>query len=232
MKFRVLFVGLSMLLLLFGCQNPMNQEGRAPERDQTIQPTRYGDDRGNLDRREQVNEPRRDERRTERARDHNRYDVAKEAADRITSELREVNQAYVLTTNNNAYVAVILDNDQRKSTGERTDRREDRTERRENINRDRSRTRIDGDRRGRADNDLSDRIFIGRDDDISDDLKHDIAQIVRSVDNRIDNVYVSSNPDFVDLTNNYIDDVNAGRPIRGFFDEMSNMIERIFPQNR
>src|SRR5699024_3429765 len=91
---------------------------------------------------------------------------------------------------------------------------------------------MDRNRRGVADNDLEDRTFIGQDDQINTELKRDIAEIVRSVDSNIDNVYVSTNPDFVDLTNNYIDDIDAGHPIRGFFDEMGNMIERIFPQNR
>jgi len=42
-------------------------------------------------------------------------------------------------------------------------------------------------------------------------------------------VYVSTNPDFFDLTNGYIDDVNRGEPVEGFFDQFSNMIERLFP---
>ncbi|MFC4024563.1 YhcN/YlaJ family sporulation lipoprotein [Oceanobacillus longus] len=68
-------------------------------------------------------------------------------------------------------------------------------------------------------------------EEITDEVKDKIGDIVRSVDNSIENVYVSTNPDFVDLTNNYVDDINNGEPIEGFFDQMGNMVERIFPQN-
>lgn len=237
MKLRVLFTGLFALGLLFGCQNPMMKEGREPDTDQRqrVEPTRFGDDRESMDRSNRMSRTR-EERGNRQARDHNRYDVAKEAAEKITSEVDEVDRAYVLTTNNNAYVAIVLDDDRRDRTGTNRRNIQDRTDqgnlgdmdRQEN----RGTNRTDQSRRGTADNDLHNRTFIGRDDNISEQLKREVADIVRSVDRNIDNVYVSSNPDFIDLTNNYIDDIDNNRPIRGFFDEMGNMIERIFPQNR
>lgn len=69
-------------------------------------------------------------------------------------------------------------------------------------------------------------------EEVNEEMKQKIGDIVRSVDNNIENVYVSSNPDFIDLTNNYVDDMNNGEPIEGFFDQMGNMIERVFPQNK
>ncbi|MRG86861.1 YhcN/YlaJ family sporulation lipoprotein [Salinibacillus xinjiangensis] len=39
---------------------------------------------------------------------HNQYDVAEKAADRITDEVNEVDEAYVFAGNENAYVAVTL----------------------------------------------------------------------------------------------------------------------------
>ncbi|QHS21562.1 YhcN/YlaJ family sporulation lipoprotein [Virgibacillus sp. MSP4-1] len=43
---------------------------------------------------------------------HNQYDVADRAADRITDEIKEVDQAYVFAGNENAYVAVAFKGDQ------------------------------------------------------------------------------------------------------------------------
>lgn len=239
MNFRIFLIGLLSLILLFGCQNPMKQEGQTPDQEQTIEPTRFGDDQGTMDRTDRMSRTRSNQRNQE-TRDHNRYDVAKEAADRIASEINDVDRAYVLTTNNNAYVAVVMNDDRRE--GQHTDRKNVQNNTNQgnlgNLGDNRNRaneknsTQTDMTRRGTADNDLHNRTFIGRDDNISEELKRDIAEIVRSVDRNIDNVYVSTNPDFVDLTNNYIDDINTGRPIRGFFEEMGNMIERIFPQNR
>lgn len=233
MNFRIFLIGLLSLILLFGCQNPMKQEGQAPDRDQTVEPTRFGDDQGTMDRTDRMSRTR-DNQRNQETRDHNRYDVAKEAADRITEEINDVDRAYVLTTNNNAYVAVVMDDDRREGRNTNRSNVKNRTNQGNlgNLGDNRNNTQTDTTRRGTADNDLHNRTFIGRDDNISEELKRDIAEIVRSVDQNIDNVYVSTNPDFVDLTNNYIDDINTGRPIRGFFEEMGNMIERIFPQNR
>src|SRR5699024_1508589 len=41
----------------------------------------------------------------------NEYEVSKEAAEQIVDKAEEIDQAYVLTTKNNAYVAAKLDND-------------------------------------------------------------------------------------------------------------------------
>src|SRR5699024_7656998 len=57
-------------------------------------------------------------------------------------------------------------------------------------------------------------------------------EIVQDVDGDIDNVYVSTSPDFLDLVGNYSDDMDNGKPVRGFFDQIGNTIERIFPQSK
>jgi YhcN/YlaJ family sporulation lipoprotein len=63
-------------------------------------------------------------------------------------------------------------------------------------------------------------------------LEDQIANEVRATDPNILNVYVSTNPEFVDRVNRYVEDVRQGRPVTGFFDELSNMIQRIFPAAR
>lgn len=109
-----------------------------------------------------------------------RYDVGRKVASKITSEVDEVDRAYVLTTENNAYVAVVSDNNT----------------------------------------------------EVNDDLKGEISRVVKEADNDIDNVYVSSNPDFFDMTQGYANDVREGRPIRGFFNEFGQMIDRTFSDVR
>lgn len=159
-----------------------------------------GINRRNDDRTDQQGMNQRNDNRTDHQgmnqRNDNRYNVSKEAADKITDQMNEIHQAYVLTTNNNAYVAVSFNHDQTK---------------RQDNNRTTNRT---------------------RDTDVTDQVKAEISDIVRSVDKDIDNVYVSTNPDFLDLTNNYIRDFNDGRPVRGMFDQLGEMIERLFPQDR
>ncbi|MBM7540064.1 YhcN/YlaJ family sporulation lipoprotein [Amphibacillus cookii] len=69
----------------------------------------------------------------------------------------------------------------------------------------------------------------GDNDDLSDRIERKVTEAVKDADNQIDQVFVSSNPDFVDLTSNYMNDVDRGEPIEGFFDQFGEMIERIFP---
>ncbi|MCG5102040.1 YhcN/YlaJ family sporulation lipoprotein [Oceanobacillus alkalisoli] len=125
-----------------------------------------------------------------------RYEVAEEAADKITNAIDEIDNVYVLTMQRNAYVAANLDIEH-----------DNRTENRNQNNR------------------------YGDNDELSDEVKDKIGDIVRSVDGDIENVYVSTNPDFLDLATNYADDMDRGRPIGGFFDQISTMVDRLFPEN-
>ncbi|WP_244986926.1 YhcN/YlaJ family sporulation lipoprotein [Oceanobacillus caeni] len=134
-----------------------------------------------------------------------RYEVSKEAANQISKKVKEIDNVYVLTTDNNAYVAAELDTDNNNNNNNNVNNNNN------NINNN--------------NNDMFD-------DQLSDHVKKEISDIVRSVDNDIDNVYVSTNPDFFNLANNYSNDVDRGKPVEGFFDQFGNMIERLFPQNK
>jgi len=59
-----------------------------------------------------------------------------------------------------------------------------------------------------------------------------IAKEVRTADPTIKNVYVSTNPEFVDRVGQYVEQVRLGRPVAGFFDELNQVIQRIFPVAR
>ncbi|MBY7143007.1 YhcN/YlaJ family sporulation lipoprotein [Virgibacillus sp. NKC19-3] len=221
MKWKFFSVLAVLILALAACQGDGTDNNEGTD-DNNVEQTRYNNNTGDgmTDR---DNTMRRD---SERGQDSNRndnqennqYDVAEEAADRITNEVDDIDQAYVLTTDNNAYVAAGLDvdrNERNDDTGnQNNDQQGDASISQNNNNDD-------------ANNQNNDRY----DDELSDDVKEEISEIVKSVNNDIDNVYVSTNPEFFDLTNNYVDDVNEGRPVRGFFDQFGNMIERLFPEN-
>lgn len=59
-----------------------------------------------------------------------------------------------------------------------------------------------------------------------------IAQQVRSTDQRIQKVYVSTNPEFRDRVNQYVTDVGQGRPATGFYEQFNEMVQRVFPNAR
>src|SRR5699024_487412 len=165
------------------------------------------------------------------------YDVSKEAADRIVKEVADIDQAYVLTTRNNAYVAAVLDeknttHDDNLAKNDRNNSSAGTNVKNTNDRNVKNRTVNEGDanRRG-TDNHMSNRRDV-EGHEVTDEVKNQVAEIVQDTDNDIDNVYVTTSPDFVDLAGNYADDMNAGKPVRGFFDQIGNTIERIFPQNK
>lgn len=227
MKRKILTVA-AALTLLSAC-NMNDDAARDRDADPNVEQTRYNDNNtgmtddrnynigGNLERDNvRNNDNERDNDRNgdnnQVADNDNRYEVAEEAADRITDKIAEIDRAYVVTTENNAYVAAQLDNDDQN--GDRNNENNGNNNARDN---NRNNNRDNGNDQGQ---------------ELTDDVKDEISDIVKAVDNDIDNVFVSTNPDFFDLTNNYVDDVDNGRPIRGFFDQFGNMVERLFPQNK
>ncbi|WP_182200896.1 YhcN/YlaJ family sporulation lipoprotein [Paraliobacillus salinarum] len=113
---------------------------------------------------------------------NNSYQMSEAAAKRMTKEIKQIDQAYVLKMGNNAYVAAKLDKDNDKNTK------------------------------------------------ATKEVKQQIAKIVKLEEYDVDYVYVSTNPDFVDLTTDYANQVKNGEPIEGFFDQMGEMIQRVFPR--
>lgn len=68
-----------------------------------------------------------------------------------------------------------------------------------------------------------------RDDSVTTDMKNKIATEIKKYTPTIQEVYVSANPDFVERTNFFADEVRAGHPLKGFANEFRTMAERIFP---
>ncbi|MEI5908929.1 YhcN/YlaJ family sporulation lipoprotein [Bacillus spongiae] len=63
-------------------------------------------------------------------------------------------------------------------------------------------------------------------------LENKIADQVRATDPDIRNVFVSSNPNFVDRMTDYGERINEGDPIEGLFDEFTETVRRVFPNAR
>jgi spore cortex protein len=68
--------------------------------------------------------------------------------------------------------------------------------------------------------------------ELTDDVKSKIEQITKTVETDIDDVFVSANPDFANQAGDYADELEAGDPVEGLFDEMGDMFRRIFPDNQ
>ncbi|MEB3100419.1 YhcN/YlaJ family sporulation lipoprotein [Ferviditalea candida] len=249
MKLQVLkltMVGVLALSSLAAC-TPANREG-AGTTDQigtrSIRP--YG-----LDNRLDMN--RWDNRRgTNYTTMHNntRMEMSQAIADRI-ARMPEVDSAYVLLTDKNAYVAVVLDNARVGNRNNVTNINGMRTPDRTGvINRNRARgltgytgltdNRINGGGAGAGVGNLvsprdgitgnRDTIYGRTTDTVTNGLKNKISQQVKAVKPDIRNVFVSANPEFVNRMTGYAQRFRNGQPLRGMILEFNTMVERIFPQ--
>jgi YhcN/YlaJ family sporulation lipoprotein len=68
--------------------------------------------------------------------------------------------------------------------------------------------------------------------DLTKDIEAKIAREVKATDDHIDNVFVSTNPDFLDRMNDYGYRIQQGEPVQGLFDEFSELVRRVFPNPR
>ncbi|MGG5253979.1 YhcN/YlaJ family sporulation lipoprotein [Neobacillus sp. SM06] len=64
---------------------------------------------------------------------------------------------------------------------------------------------------------------------LSNRLEKTMSNRVKSVDRDIDRVYISANPDFYKRMTAYGNDIRAGKPVSGFFNEFTRTIQRVFP---
>ena len=68
--------------------------------------------------------------------------------------------------------------------------------------------------------------------ELTRDVESKISKQVKKADKNVDHVYVSTNPDFYDRVRDYTEDVRRGHPVRGFASEFSDMVQRVFPNQR
>lgn len=64
----------------------------------------------------------------------------------------------------------------------------------------------------------------------NEDLKKKVADEVRRMHTNFNNVYVSFNPDVAERFTEYGNQIRAGEPAEGFFEEFTTSINRMFPE--
>ncbi|MDP1416972.1 YhcN/YlaJ family sporulation lipoprotein [Peribacillus simplex] len=182
MNYKAIVSSAMMALVITGC-SPNDNEGAS----ENLGLNRTHQD--NLDNPMNVNDTRQNVNNNNNANNNNNNDndindirVSDDISNRVEA-LKEVNNASVIVTENNAYVGAVLK---------------------------------DG----------------GGDRDISNDLKERVADTVREADPSVDQVYVSTNSDFVQRMEGYANDIENGKPVAGFAEEFRELVTRIFPSPR
>src|SRR5699024_5343797 len=218
MKWKFLSIMLAVIFVLAACNgtndngNNGNEEGQ--NNNDNVEQTRFeGDDDADNMNNEFNNGNRTRNNDDNNGDNENQYELADEAAERISDQVDSIDNAYVIKTDNNAYVAAELDRNNN----------DDNNNGNNNMN---NNNNIGNDNAGITNNNNN------KGGEITDAVKEEISGIVRTVDPDVDNVYVSTNPDFFDLAGNYADDADSGEPVEGLFDQMGNVIERVFPQQK
>lgn len=220
MRKRIMALSAGVLLstMLVGCSDNQGDLGNKNIRSNSI---RY-DANGNLlrDKRfanDQMNEMNRQNGRRLNSNNvigsHKNYRL--EMSDAIAESIKKmgaVKSCYVMLTDENAYVAVSLDEEGPSGDPNMMSR--------SNMGRQ--------DENGVRMNKQMSGLSTGY-DKLTDQIKDDIASEVRRLRPDVNQVYVSANPDFVGRMNAYMQDVKLGHPIQGFVAEFNAMAERIFP---
>ncbi len=65
---------------------------------------------------------------------------------------------------------------------------------------------------------------------VTEQLKDKVSKRAKAADQTLKNVYVSANPDFVKQINNYVNDLQNGRPVSGFIKNLNDILRRTFPE--
>ncbi|WP_010529833.1 YhcN/YlaJ family sporulation lipoprotein [Lentibacillus jeotgali] len=223
MKWKLLSIILAATFVLAACNGGTNDNGNGGNEegqngDNNVEQTRFDGDDDNTDNMNNGNRtPNND---GNNGNNENQYEMADEAAERIADQVDSIDNAYVIKTDNNAYVAAELDRD--NNNGDNNNNNNGNNNGNNNDNNGNNNANIDGITNNNNNNNEG--------GEITDAVKEEISGIVRTVDPDVDNVYVSTNPDFFDLAGNYANDADSGEPVEGLFDQMGNMIERVFPQ--
>ncbi|WP_408010356.1 YhcN/YlaJ family sporulation lipoprotein [Pseudalkalibacillus sp. A8] len=68
--------------------------------------------------------------------------------------------------------------------------------------------------------------------EVTRELEKKIADQVKATDQDINNVFVSTNPEFFDRSANYAEKFGRGEPVQGLFEEFNETIRRVFPNAR
>ncbi len=68
--------------------------------------------------------------------------------------------------------------------------------------------------------------------EVTRELEKKISDQVKATDRDIDNVFVSTNPEFFDRSANYAEKFGRGEPVQGLFEEFNETIRRVFPNAR
>lgn len=216
MRKSMMAVILTAVMTLVACQtDDTGMNGNNGDNQTNYEQTRYtgnqndGMGNGNQNREgianRQGNDPDKNERRGSGVNDNefgdgsgqDNFEVSDELAERIANNVDEVERAHVMAGEENAYVAVMLENDNNNNNNNGN-----------NNNRNGN---------GNGNN------------DVSDDVKEEITDIIQTNYTEIENVYVSANPDFFGTLSDYADRAADGDPIEGFFEETNQMLQRIFP---
>lgn len=66
-------------------------------------------------------------------------------------------------------------------------------------------------------------------EDNTPEFEDKVAEKVKEADSTIENVYVSTNPDFANRMRDYAYKIEAGEPIEGFFEEFGEAMRNMFP---
>ncbi|OBR66325.1 hypothetical protein A7K91_24180 [Paenibacillus oryzae] len=141
-----------------------------------------------------------------------RIEMNGEVSNKLTEELAPVKASYVLLANQNAYVALSLNESEAKGNAKSW-----------------SRTGVSMLGEGDALPSKGLKSLSTGEEKLSDTIRAEVEVIVKRLRPDVEHVYISAHPEFVGRLNAYMNDAKAGYPVQNYIMEFNALAERIFP---
>ncbi|MHA7964583.1 YhcN/YlaJ family sporulation lipoprotein [Paenibacillus sp. CAU 1782] len=141
-----------------------------------------------------------------------RVEMNAEVSNKLTEEIPPVKASYVLLANQNAYVALSLNEAEPKSNAKTL-----------------SRTGISMLGKGDARPYQGLRSLSTGEENLTDTIRSEVEVIVKRLRPDVEHVYISAHPEFVGRLNAYMNDAKEGYPVQNYIMEFNALAERIFP---
>lgn len=234
---------LSLALVLSGCMERTGDLGNKNIRPNAMNKSRFANDQDNEQNR--INGARRENNNVIGMHGNARIELSDQIAEKV-NEIPGVDAAFVMMTDHNAYVAVTQEG---TGTNNQAADRNNGSMRRTNTNstgmisdnnnsnatgmsNNHNNHNGNGHNNSMGTNNGNGSGLMGNNNgnDLTDELKNQIADRVKSMSPSTENVYVSANPDFLGRMQGYADNVRQGHPIHGLVVEFNALVERIFPE--
>ncbi|MBB6675599.1 YhcN/YlaJ family sporulation lipoprotein [Cohnella nanjingensis] len=208
---------LTAALALSGCASNQGDMGNKNIRSQSLHNNRFAND--GMNEMNRIHGNQQTNNNVVGYHDNTHLELSQKIADKLAAR-PDIKSAYVMLTNNNAYVSIVTEGHAAGDGG--LSAKSTTTHGAPSLHK-RMSTGTTGQ--------YGHMTATQEPSALSDKVKNEVADAVKAMSPSVNNVYVSANPDLYGRMQNYATSVSEGHPIQGFVTEFNALVNRIFPES-